>query len=52
MANKPDKEKIIEDLMKGSNYSREQAEVAAAIELGETDGDLVELEDESDTTAE
>lgn len=41
----PDKETIIKDLMEGSNYTREQAEVAAAIELGKTDGDVIELDD-------
>ncbi len=41
---KPDKETIIKDLMEGSNYTRQQAEVAAAIELGETNGDIIELD--------
>lgn len=39
------KEKIIQDLMEFSNMTRPQAEVAAAIELGETDGDCIELEE-------
>ena len=42
---KPDKETIIKDLMDGSNYTRAQAEIAAAIELGEVEGDVIELDD-------
>ena len=43
--NRDRKEKIIQDLMDGSNMTRSQAEVAAAIELGETNGDVIELDD-------
>lgn len=44
--NSDKKEKIIQDLMDGSNMTRPQAEVAAAIELGETDGDVIELKED------
>jgi len=38
------KEQIIKDLMEGSNFTRPQAEVAAAIEVGEIDGDVIEID--------
>ena len=47
--NSDKKQTIIQDLMDGSNMTRTEAEVAAevaaAIELGETDGDLIKLDD-------
>ena len=37
------RQQIIEDLMKGSNFTRMEAEVAAAIELGEITGDIIDI---------
>ena len=40
------REQIINDFMEGSNMTRPQAEAAAAIELGEIEGDTLEIEAE------
>lgn len=51
MANDETREDLVIDIMRQMNVPRAQAEAIAAIELGEVDGDLVELPPDADPNA-
>ena len=50
MENQRERRKLVETLMQAHNLSREEAEAAAAIELGEVGGDTLPLDDPDEET--
>lgn len=51
MADKSERDRLVQLLMDHSGLTRSEAEAAAAIELGEVHGDLVELPPDADPNA-
>lgn len=47
MATDEEREQLVQDMMRSAGMRRDEAVFAVAIELGEIDGDLIEVEGET-----